>query len=145
MSNTDNTISLQRYTDAQKTDFEQALSEIRNGRKQTHWMWYIFPQIAGLGFSETSRYYAIKDLAEAERYLNHQILGKRLILICEALLALDSNNAEKIFGNPDVLKLQSSMTLFSSVTGSSPLFSMVLDKFFDGMKDKKTLEKIAKA
>src|SRR3954447_8059945 len=96
--------SLERFIDAQKSDYETALSEIKNGRKQSHWMWYIFPQIHGLGFSETSKFYGIKNLNEAEEYLKHQVLGNRLVIICEELLRLPSNDANKIFGSPDNLK-----------------------------------------
>jgi len=135
--------NLQRFIDAQATDFEVALSEIRNGRKQSHWMWYIFPQIQGLGFSSISAFYAIKDLDEARAYLQHQVLGSRLVEISNALMALKSNDAHKIFGSPDDLKLKSSMTLFSLVDHSDPVFDSVLKKFFDGTKDNKTLQIIA--
>jgi len=134
--------NLQRFTDAQKTNYETALTEIKNGRKQSHWMWFIFPQVAGLGFSETSRYYAIKNLHEATAYLNHPILGPRLIAICNELLKLNDNNATRIFGNPDDLKLKSSMTLFASVPDTYPVFGLVLEKFFGGKQDAKTLQLI---
>jgi uncharacterized protein (DUF1810 family) len=131
-------INLQRFIIAQETDYPVALAEVKRGRKQSHWMWYIFPQIQGLGYSETSRFYAIKDLAEAEAYVQHPVLGKRLIQICEALLLVTSNNATAIFGNPDDLKLKSSMTLFSLVNNTPPVFKKVLDKFFQGTQDLKT-------
>ncbi len=102
-------------------------------------MWYIFPQIQGLGFSETSRFYAIKNISEAEEYLKHPILGSRLIEICNAVLGLESNNANKIFGSPDDLKLKSSMTLFAALNHTDPVFQLVLDKFFNGTKDNATL------
>ncbi len=130
--------NLQRFVKAQEADYPIALAEIKRGRKQSHWMWYIFPQVQGLGYSETSRFYAIKNLQEAEAYVKHPVLGKRLIEICEALLLLTSNNATAIFGNPDDLKLKSSMTLFSRVNNSSPVFQRVLDKFFHGTPDLKT-------
>src|ERR1700712_3602879 len=95
------TDTLQRFIDAQEMNYENALSEIRNGKKRSHWMWYIFPQIQGLGYSETSRYYAIKDLNEAEAFLQHPVLGSRLVDICIALHQSDSNSANKIFGSPD--------------------------------------------
>ena len=133
------THDLQRFTKAQQSDYATALAEIKNGRKKSHWMWYIFPQIQGLGFSETSKYYAIKNKEEAIEYLHHPELGKRLIEICHALLQLQSNNASQIFGYPDDLKLQSSMTLFAALPGASPVFQLVLDKFFNGAKDDKTL------
>src|ERR1700709_704106 len=106
---------LSRFLTAQEKDYATALAEIKNGRKRSHWMWYIFPQIAGLGFSETSRFYALKDQAEAEAYLQHPVLGSRLIEISKALLEIEDNHATRIFGNPDDLKLKSSMTLFSAL------------------------------
>jgi uncharacterized protein (DUF1810 family) len=131
---------LTRYMEAQETNFQIALSEIRNGRKESHWMWYIFPQIQGLGFSETSQYYAIEDILEASAFLKYPILGSRLNMVCHELLALDYNDAYKIFGSPDDLKLKSSMTLFSLVPNADPVFQQVLDKFFHGEKDPKTLK-----
>ena len=133
------TNSLKRFLDAQEKDYAVALSEIKNGRKKSHWIWYIFPQIQGLGFSETSRYYAIKDLEEAETYLKHPVLGERLVQISNALLDLPGNDAHKIFGSPDDLKLKSSMTLFASIENTNPVFSKVLYKFFNGETDFKTL------
>ncbi len=130
---------MKRFIDAQEADYKIALSEVKNGRKQSHWMWYIFPQIQGLGFSETSKLYAIKDINEAEEFLNHPVLGSRLVHICNELLKLKSNDANKIFGSPDDLKLKSSMTLFSSLHNSNPVFQLVLEKFFNGTKDNKTL------
>jgi uncharacterized protein (DUF1810 family) len=135
---------MKRFIEAQERDYKRALSEIENGRKVSHWMWYIFPQIAGLGFSETSKYYAIKDLHEAEQFLAHPILGKGLIKISAALLQLETNDANAVFGSPDNLKLQSAMTLFSAVEKSDPVFKLVLDKFFNGEKDKQTLRLIRK-
>ena len=131
--------NLERFIEAQKTAYEIALSEIKRGKKQSHWMWYIFPQIQGLGFSETSKFYAIKDIGEAEEFLKHPVLGERLVRISNALLELESDNANKIFGSPDDLKLKSSLTLFSSLN-MNPVFQMVLDKFYNGMRDDKTLE-----
>jgi len=136
-------VSLERFVNAQKQDFQIALSEIKNGRKRSHWMWYIFPQIQGLGFSETSKFYAIKDLDEADGFLRHPVLGARLIGICNELLALPGNNATAIFGSPDDLKLKSSMTLFSSLDDPNPVFQKVLNKFFNGTKDYQTLRIIA--
>ena len=138
-----NDTSLTRFLDAQHEDYEQALSEIKSGRKQSHWMWYIFPQVQGLGFSSTSKYYAIQDLHEAEEFLKHPVLGDRLIAICNELLKLKSNDANNIFGSPDNMKLKSSMTLFSSLN-MNPVFQLVLDKFFEGTKDEKTLGIIGK-
>ena len=131
--------NLERFIDAQEASYEIALSEIETGRKKSHWMWYIFPQVQGLGFSETSKFYAIKDIGEARAFLEHPVLGERLVRICNALLHLDSGNAHYIFGSPDDLKLQSSMTLFSSLN-INPVFQKVLEKFFSGVKDDKTLQ-----
>ncbi|HSN09693.1 MAG TPA: DUF1810 domain-containing protein [Hanamia sp.] len=131
---------LQRFLEAQQSDYEIALKEIKNGRKLSHWMWYIFPQIQGLGFSEVSRFYAIKNIDEAERYLKHPVLGKRLVQISNVLLGLMTDNANVIFGSPDDLKLKSSMTLFSLLPNADPVFQRVLDKFFSGEKDQKTLQ-----
>jgi uncharacterized protein (DUF1810 family) len=130
---------LDRFVNAQQFDYEIALAEINAGRKRSHWMWYIFPQIAGLGFSEMSRRYSIKDLQEAVDYLNHPVLGKRLTEISSALLGLHGNDATEIFGNPDDMKLRSSMTLFASVPGANKVFEKILEKFFDGRKDQVTL------
>ena len=131
--------NLNRFLKAQERDYSIAFSEIKNARKRSHWMWYIFPQIHGLGFSETSQFYAIKNMQEAEDFLNDPVLGKRLIDICHELLNLKSNDANKVFGSPDDLKLRSSMTLFSSLKNADPVFQKVLDKFFNGKKDEKTL------
>jgi uncharacterized protein (DUF1810 family) len=131
--------NLKRFIDAQENDYLIALKEIKNGRKQSHWMWYIFPQIAGLGFSDISKYYAITDMDEAKEYLKHDILGKRLIELSNVLIRLDTNSAKTIFGSPDDLKLKSSMTLFSQISDAEPVFKLVLDKFFGGNLDQKTL------
>ena len=131
--------NLQRFLNAQEKDYWVALSEIKNGKKQSHWIWYIFPQVQGLGLSETSKFYAIKNIHEAEEFLNHPILGSRLIEICNELLNLETVDAHKIFGGPDDKKLLSSMTLFSSLPGTNTVFQKVLNKFFDGKKDEKTL------
>jgi len=131
---------LQRFLDAQKESYDQAFAEIRNGKKRTHWIWYIFPQIQGLGFSETSKYYAIKDLQEAGDFLRDPVLGSRLVRICRTLLDLPGKNAHEIFGSPDDLKLKSSMTLFAMLENSDPVFLSVLDKFFNGEMDRRTLE-----
>jgi uncharacterized protein (DUF1810 family) len=134
--------NLERFLKAQETDYPVALSEIKNGRKQSHWMWYIFPQIAGLGFSETSKYYAIRDMAEAYHYLEHPVLGKRLFEISKLLSGIEGKTANQIFGGPDDLKLKSCMTLFSALKNTNPVFQEVLDKYFDGKQDLKTLELI---
>lgn len=136
---------LKRFLEAQEEDFEIAFSEIKQGRKQSHWMWYIFPQIAGLGFSSTSKFYAIKDIKEAEEYLQHPVLGKRLIEISEALLEIEGKTAHQIFGSPDDMKLKSSMTLFAALDETNPVFEKVLDKYFDSEKDERTLQIIFSA
>jgi len=135
--------SLQRFINAQEGIFQTALAEVMNGRKQSHWMWFIFPQIQGLGFSDTAKFYAIKDLKEAAAYMKHPVLGDRLLHFCKALLGLESSDARKIFGSPDDLKLKSSMTLFSLVPDADPVFEAVLNKFFAGKKDEKTLRILA--
>ncbi|MVN22483.1 DUF1810 domain-containing protein [Mucilaginibacter arboris] len=130
---------LKRFIDAQHSDYQTALAEVKSGRKRSHWMWYIFPQIQGLGFSETSKFYAIKDVHEAEGFLKHPTLGSRLIAICNELLKLGPTDANKIFGSPDDMKLKSSMTLFAALPNTNPVFQLVLEKFFKGTKDQKTL------
>jgi len=131
--------SLQRFINAQKSVYPVALGEIKSGRKRSHWMWFIFPQIQGLGFSATSKLYAIKDIDEAEAYLQHPVLGSRLIEISNVLLQLESKNAHSIFGSPDDIKLQSCMTLFSAIHNSDEVFAAVLQKFYKGVKDENTL------
>ncbi|MCC8423711.1 DUF1810 domain-containing protein [Mucilaginibacter sp. UR6-11] len=131
--------NLQRFINAQETDYAAALNEIKNGRKRSHWMWYIFPQLQGLGHSDTAKYYAIKDIDEAEAYIKDSVLGQRLIEICTELLKLQSDDAYEIFGSPDDLKLKSSMTLFASLPDAYPVFQSVLQKFFNGQPDEKTL------
>ena len=129
---------LSRFITAQERSYDTALREIKSGRKRTHWMWYIFPQIAGLGFSSTARFYAISSMQEARDYYAHPVLGKRLVEISEALLALDTNDAAAVMGYPDDLKLRSSMTLFLAASGAA-VFQKVLDKFYSGKPDSKTL------
>jgi len=135
---------LERFTNAQATSYASALAEIKNGKKRTHWMWFIFPQIQGLGNSEFARHYAIKDVSEAEDYLQHPVLGKRLVEISNALLKLPGNDAYTIFGSPDNMKLHSSMTLFSLAGNTNPVFEEVLEKFYDSIKDPKTLQIISR-
>jgi uncharacterized protein (DUF1810 family) len=134
---------LNRFLNAQEKDFENALAEIKSGKKESHWMWYIFPQIKGLGFSQISIYYSIQDIKEAKDYLDHPILGSRLKEITLEVLALQENNATRVFGIPDNLKLKSSMTLFASVeTTYDNIFVKVLQKFFNGEFDEKTIDLI---
>ncbi|WP_114938666.1 DUF1810 domain-containing protein [Mucilaginibacter endophyticus] len=131
---------LKRFLDAQQRDYATALNEIKMGHKRSHWMWYIFPQIEGLGFSDMAKRYAIKDLAEAREYLSHPVLGQRLKEISAALLQIQHNNASLVMGRPDDLKLRSSMTLFALAGGNGSVFDQVLKKFFDGNKDPATLQ-----
>jgi len=131
--------NLTRFTQAQKSTYETVLSELRNGHKQTHWMWFIFPQIAGLGRSETARYYAIKNRKEALEYLNHPTLESRLIECTEAVLAIEGRTVSQIFGYPDDMKFKSCMTLFAAVSPYS-VFESALDKFFGGESDGRTLK-----
>ncbi len=131
--------NLSRFLEAQAGDYANALAEIKRGKKQSHWMWYIFPQMAGLGFSETARFYGIKDLSEARAYAQHPILGTRLIEISTALLQIEEKTANQILGSPDDLKLRSSMTLFSLVENADPVFQAVLTRYFNGTPDQKTL------
>jgi uncharacterized protein (DUF1810 family) len=131
--------NLSRFVEAQEQDHDQALSEIRRGRKQSHWMWYIFPQFDGLGFSATSRRYSIKSRAEAEAYLRHPTLGPRLIECAEAALGVEDRSALEIFGSPDDMKLRSCATLFAYVSPAGSVFHRLVDKFFQGERDSKTL------
>lgn len=131
--------NLERFLKAQKGYYETALSEIKNGQKQSHWIWYIFPQIAGLGTSSTSQYYGIKDLAEAKEYLANAVLRSRLLEITGELLKLPNSDAERVMGYVDALKLKSSMTLFHRADPSCELFSAVLKKYYNGEEDWKTL------
>ncbi|TDE15625.1 DUF1810 domain-containing protein [Dyadobacter psychrotolerans] len=131
--------SLERFLKAQERDYHTALAEIRNGRKQSHWIWYIFPQIAGLGFSSTSAFYAIQNKTEAESYWSHPVLGGRLKEVSNAVLGIQGKTAIQIMGSPDDLKLRSSMTLFSLVENADPVFQAVLDKYFNGKPDQKTI------
>jgi len=133
------TYDLKRFVDAQASVYSGALEELRAGRKRSHWMWFIFSQVAGLGMSSTSRHYAIQSLDAARAYLDHPILGPRLVECCEALLALDGRTASEIFGYPDDMKLRSSMTLFAAVPGSPVVFRAVLKKYFAGEPDERTL------
>ncbi len=136
---TDNN-GLIKFLDAQNQVYLKALSEIKKGKKDTHWMWYIFPQIKGLGSSETAKQYGIKDLNEATAYLQHPILGKHLIEIAEEVLNLKGKTATEIFGTPDDMKLRSCMTLFANVENTNPVFQKVLDKYFNGLADELTLQ-----
>jgi uncharacterized protein (DUF1810 family) len=136
---TDDLHNLDRFVQAQASDYERALAEIRNGRKRSHWMWYIFPQFDGLGSSSTSRRYAIKSLAEAEAYLRHPLLGPRLFECTESVLGVKGRSAFEIFGSPDDMKLRSCATLFARVSPAGSVFEELLDQYFQGQRDAKTL------
>lgn len=132
--------NLERYIDAQKTDYDIAYREMQQGKKTSHWMWYIFPQIIGLGSSSTSKYFAISDEKEATLYLEHPLLGKRLADISEVLLKINNRSANSIFGSPDDTKLLSSMTLFESIESPySDIFKKIIDKYYNGKRDNNTL------
>ena len=130
---------LDRFLDAQRGDYAAALAEVRRGRKTSHWMWYIFPQIAGLGQSSTARYYSIRDLEEAREYYAHPVLGQRLREISGVLLELRGSDPVAVFGGIDSMKLKSSMTLFALAAPDDPLFRQVLDKYYGGEQDALTL------
>ena len=130
---------LSRFVRAQEHNYEQALAEIRSGRKRSHWMWYVFPQFDGLGFSAMSRRYAIKSVEEARAYLGHPILGPRLMECVEAALAVEGRSALDIFGSPDDMKLRSCATLFERVTSPESAFGQLIDKYFRGERDSATL------
>jgi uncharacterized protein (DUF1810 family) len=131
--------NLIRFVQAQEDDYAQALAEIRGGRKRSHWMWYIFPQFDGLGHSSMSKRYSIKSLAEAEAYLRHPILGPRLVECCEAALGIEGRSAHDIFGSPDDIKLRSCATLFARVSPAGSVFESLLDQYFQGDRDDRTL------
>lgn len=132
--------NLDRFVKAQEQDYETALKEIRQGCKRSHWIWYIFPQIAGLGLSFISQYYAIASMEEAKAYMENAYLRDHLLEISKALLALDSSDPGIVMGYPDDLKLRSSMTLFAEAAPEEPVFQEVLDKYFGGEKDQRTLD-----
>lgn len=131
---------LERFRKAQRGAYDEALAEIKRGRKNGHWMWYIFPQLSGLGMSATSLYYGIRGLDEAKAYLKDPVLGERLREISEALLEIETNDPRAVFWSPDDMKLRSCMTLFSVAAPECDLFKKVLDKFFDGKPDPLTLD-----
>ena len=136
-------MDLERFVDAQATTYEQALRELRAGRKTSHWMWWVFPQVAGLGRSSTAADYAIADLAEARAYLGHDVLGPRVVECCRALLDLEDVSAEEVLGSVDALKLRSSTTLFAHADPEQPVFREVLERFYDGREDDRTVALLA--
>ena len=130
---------LNRFVQAQRDEYEEALLEIRGGRKRTHWMWYVFPQVDGLASTSTSKHFAIKSLDEAKAYLDHPVLGPRLLECAEAVLGIQDRSALAIFGSPDDIKLRSSATLFGVVLPGS-VFDRIIAKYFGGIPDRKTLQ-----
>jgi uncharacterized protein (DUF1810 family) len=140
----DDPFGLSRFMSAQKGVYETVLAELSSGRKRTHWMWFIFPQIDGLGYSTTSKYYAIKSIEEARQYLNHPVLGTRLTECAEAVLAIGGRSVSEIFGDPDDMKVKSSMTLFAQAAGPHSVFARVLDQYFHGDQDLRTLHLVGK-
>ena len=136
---------LDRFVAAQDAVYQQAIAELRSGRKRSHWMWFIFPQIAGLGSSPTAQFYAIRDRAEAQSYLEHAVLGPRLVECVEAVLAVTGATAAEVFGYPDDLKLRSSATLFAEISPPGSVFDRLLAKYYDGIRDPLTLERLAQS
>ena len=136
------TSDLQRFVDAQSQTYDQALAELRAGEKRTHWMWFVFPQIAGLGRSGMAQRFAIRDLAEAKAYLSHPLLGRRLVEAARALTALDTENPADVLGSVDAMKLHSSMTLFAQAEPDEPVFREVLDHYFGGALDEGTTSRL---
>jgi len=133
-----------RFLEAQNQMYLTALTEVKKGSKKSHWMWFIFPQVKGLGTSETARYFGLNGISQATEYLKHPVLGRHLVEISQALLALEGKTANQIFGTPDDLKLRSCMTLFAAVENSNPVFSRVLEKYFNGQPDALTLSILEK-
>ena len=133
---------LRRFVDAQSHTYEQALAELRAGEKRTHWMWFVFPQIAGLGRSGMAQRFAIADLEEARAYLAHPVLGRRLVECARALTALDVDDPVRVMGPIDAQKLRSSMTLFAHADPGQPVFREVLDHFFEGVEDDATTSRL---
>jgi uncharacterized protein (DUF1810 family) len=139
MTDTGDPHDLRRFVEAQENDYQRALAEIRSGRKRSHWMWYVFPQLEGLGSSPNSRRYSIKSLAEAEAYLRHPVLGPRLVECVETVLRVEGRSALEIFGATDEAKLRSCATLFAHVAPAGSVFDRLLGKYFQGERDGKTL------
>lgn len=133
---------LQRFVDAQAPVFAGVCAELRDGQKTSHWMWFIFPQIQGLGTSSTARFYAISSIDEAKAYLAHPILGPRLVQCSDLVVQIEGRTIEEIFGHPDYLKFRSSMTLFAHAAPEIEIFLMALRKYFDGQQDEATLDRL---
>ncbi|MCW2635020.1 MAG: uncharacterized protein JWQ99_1387 [Blastococcus sp.] len=133
---------LQRFLDAQSQTYDQALQELRNGQKRTHWMWFVFPQLTGLGRSGMAQRFAISGAAEAKAYVDHPTLGRRLIESARALTDLDTADPVEVFGSVDAMKLKSSMTLFAVAAPEEPVFRAVLDHYFGGDLDEETTSRL---
>ena len=136
----DDPYDLSRFVRAQEVDYQRALAEIASGRKRSHWMWYVFPQFDGLAFSSTSKLYSIKSVGEARAYLAHPVLGARLLECTEAVVHVEGRSATEIFGSPDDLKLRSCATLFAAVLPPGSVFDRLLEKYYGGERDGKTLQ-----
>ena len=143
--NPGDTYDLKRFLSAQEGVYERALAELKGGQKRTHWIWFIFPQIDGLGYSPTAKHYSIKSMEEARQYLDHPVLGKRLLECTEAVVALKDGSVSEIFGFPDDMKFKSSMTLFEQIAGRGSVFSLALDKYCHGERDAMTLRLLEKS
>ncbi len=135
---------LKRFTSAQESVYDSVLAELKSGRKRTHWMWFVFPQVDGLGYSSTTKYYSIKSMEEARQYLDHPVLGKRLVECAEAVFTVEGRTISQIFGYPDDLKFKSSMTLFACAADPHSIFDRVLEKYFNGDRDVMTLQLLEK-
>ena len=138
----DDPYDLQRFVTAQEPVLDRVLAELRRGRKASHWMWFVFPQVAGLASSPTAQHYALSGLDEARAYLAHPVLGPRLVECAELAAAVEDGSAAEVFGYPDDLKLRSSMTLFARAAPDTPAFAAVLDRYFDGEPDQRTLDRL---
>ena len=140
----DDNYNLERFIEAQEGIYKTAVSELKNGHKTSHWMWYIFPQIKGLGFSSMSMQYSISSLREAEEYLDHPILVSRIRECTRIVLDINDYSAKQIFGSIDEIKFRSSMTLFNYVQNNENIFELALVKYFNGIQDNRTLELLSK-
>jgi len=138
----DDPYDLERFVTAQEPVLDRVLAELRRGRKASHWMWFVFPQVAGLASSPTAQHYALSGLDEARAYLAHPVLGPRLVECAELAAAVEDGSAAEVFGYPDDLKLRSSMTLFARAAPDTPAFAAVLDRYFDGEPDQRTLDRL---
>ncbi len=139
---TDDPYDLQRFVAAQDPVYDRVRAELRRGRKASHWMWFVFPQVAGLGSSPTAQHFAIRGPDEARAYLAHPVLGPRLVECAGLAAAVERGGAAEVFGRPDDLKLRSSMTLFAHVAPDTPVFAAVLGRYFDGEADPRTLDRL---